>query len=79
MQAYGTKDQIKAFGEAMICGSPTKNVLTCQGILPDKDIQVMFYVKKKKFDDDLGTDGGTTTTTPTTTLTSVDLSGTGGA
>ena len=79
LQAYGTKDQIKAFGEAMICGSPTKNVLTCQGILPDKDIQVMFYVKKKKFDDDLGTDGGTTITTPTTTLTSVDLSGTGGA
>lgn len=78
LQAYGTKDQIKAFGEAMICGSPTKNVLTCQGILPDKDIQVMFYVKKKRFDDDLGTNGGTTTTTPTTTLTSVNLSGAGG-
>lgn len=69
LQPYGgSKEQVKAFGEAMIVGSPTENILTALGTLPTIDIQVMFYVKKKNFDDEVGEDGGTTTDTATNAL-----------
>lgn len=68
LQPYGTKEQVKAFGEAMIEGSPTENKLTALGALPTIAIPVMFLVRKKKFDDDIENVGGTTTNTPTEDL-----------
>jgi hypothetical protein len=47
IQPYGTVDQLKAFGKAMIVGNPNGNTITCRGTVPSVDIPIMFYVKRK--------------------------------
>lgn len=47
IQSYGTVDQNKAWGKAMVVGNPNENTITCRGTVPSVDIPIMFYVKRK--------------------------------
>lgn len=48
IQPYGTVDQIKAWGDAMIVGSPSENKIIARKTAPTIDVPVMFYLKKIK-------------------------------
>lgn len=47
IQPYGTADQLKAWGKAMIVGNPNGNTITCRGTVPTVNIPIMFYVRRK--------------------------------
>lgn len=47
IQPYGTADQLKAWGKAMIVGNPNGNTITCRGTVPSVNIPIMFYVRRK--------------------------------
>jgi hypothetical protein len=47
IQPYGTVDQLKAFGKAMVVGNPNGNTIICRGTVPSVDIPIMFYVKRE--------------------------------
>lgn len=47
IQPTGNANQLKAWGKAMVIGSPNGNTITCRGTVPSVDIPIMFYVKRK--------------------------------
>ncbi len=47
IQPYGTVDQIKAWGKAMVVGNPSGNTIIARGTVPAIDIPVMMYVRRK--------------------------------
>ena len=47
IQPYGTVDQIKVWGDAMIVGNPSENKIIARKTAPTIDVPVMFYLKNK--------------------------------
>jgi hypothetical protein len=48
IQPYGDIDQVKAWNEADIVGNPNSNILACRGTVPNIDISIMYYIRRKQ-------------------------------
>lgn len=47
IQPYGTVDQLKAWGKAIIVGNSSGNTIIARGTVPTVDIPIMMYVRRK--------------------------------